>query len=374
MKPTTVIPFLDLKRLNETHTNDFRKDFERVLASGWYILGEEVTRFEDAFAEYCGTKHAIGVANGLDALTLILRGYLALGKLSPGDEILVPANTYIATWLAVLEAGLTPVPVEPDFSTYNLDLAGIQKSVTPKTKGVLIVHLYGRAVPTKALKKWADEKGLLVIEDSAQSHGAIDEGKRSGALGHASGFSFYPGKNLGALGDAGGITTDDDDLADVLRALRNYGSKVKYVNDWRGMNSRLDPLQAAFLTTKLKTLDTDTDERRNIAAQFHDQMKNPHVTLPGIPEDVRRHVWHLFVVRTEKRDALAAHLKERGIGSLIHYPIPPHHQKCMSQFGHLQFPLTEQIHREVLTLPLYPGLSPAEIDHIVDGVNSFAGG
>lgn len=365
-----MIPFLDLKKINLQYQEELEAASRRVIESGWYILGSEVARFEKNYAEYCGTSHAIGVANGLDALTLILRGYLEMGVMSHGDEVIVPANTYIASILAISEAGLVPVLVEPDKETFNIDPNKIEEKITPKTRAVMAVHLYGQAVAMEPIWELAKTHNLKVIEDSAQAHGARYNGKRVGSLGDASGFSFYPGKNLGALGDGGAVTTDDGELAEVIRALRNYGSHKKYENLYVGYNSRLDEMQAAFLDVKLKYLDRENEVRRKIARYYLDNIANPKISLP-VCSDFDSHVWHLFVIRCKERDLLQRHLEENGIASMIHYPIPPHKQQAYRSMNSEHYPLTEAIHDEVLSLPISPVLTEEEAARICDIVNGF---
>lgn len=319
----------------------------RVLNSGWYIAGQELSKFEDEFATYCGTSHCIGVANGLDALILTIRAWKELGKLKSGDEIIVQANTYIASVLAITENGLTPVLVEPDPVTYNLSPESIKSAITSKTKAILPVHLYGQISPMDKIMEIAKTHKLLVLEDCAQSHGALLNGKKAGAWGDAAGFSFYPGKNLGALGDAGAITTNDDELADALKALRNYGSHKKYENLYQGVNSRLDELQAALLAVKLKYLDETNRRRQEIAKAYCSGIINELISLPHLPECISEHVWHLFVIRCDDRDKLQRFLSEKGIQTLIHYPTPPHLQHAYQElgFGEGSFPVTESIHK-----------------------------
>ena len=361
-----MIPFLDLKRINTSHQEAIRAATERVLQSGWYILGQEVSAFERAFAQYCGSRHCIGVANGLEALTLVLKAW----SFAPGSEVIVPSNAYIASVLSVTQASLVPVFVEPDPHTYLLDPARIEAALTPRTKAILPVHLYGRCCSMTAINAVAHRHGLLVLEDAAQAHGAVHDGRRAGNLGHAAGWSFYPSKNLGALGDAGAITTDDDDLADRLRALRNYGSAQKYVNEYVGYNSRLDELQAAVLSAKLPSLDAENKRRRALARLYLTGITNPAVRLPPA-DQIDQDVWHLFVVKHPQRDALREHLRERGIGTDVHYPIPPHQQRAYAQYAHLSLPISEQLHREVLSLPLNPTLTDEEVMVIIDAVNSM---
>ncbi len=365
-----MIPFLSLKDISESFQPEMDEAIAKVVHSGWYIHGAEVSAFEEEFAAFCGARNCIGVANGLDALVLILRAYLEMGKLHAGDEVVVPANTYIASILAISANGLSPVLVEPDPRTFTIDPARIEASLTARTKAIMPVHLYGQVAEMEPILALAFRRGLLVIEDSAQSHGALYHGMRAGSIGDASGFSFYPGKNLGALGDAGAITTNDDGLAECARSLANYGSREKYVNDFKGTNSRLDDIQAAVLRVKLRRLDADNDRRRRIAERYLAGMKNPSVETPQ-DLDKLRHVWHLFVVRSKKRDALQAHLLAKGIQTIIHYPIPPHRQKAYSEWTDREYPITEAIHEEVVSLPMSPLLSDAQIDAVISAVNSF---
>ena len=365
-----VIPFLDLKAINMLMSEELKTAFERVLESGWYINGKELSSFEANFATYCGAKHCIGVANGLDALSLTIRAWKQMGKVKEGDEVLVPANTYIASILSVLENNLTPIFVEPNELTYNFDIKDLKKNITTKSRIILPVHLYGLISEMDEIKELAQQYKLLILEDSAQSHGASINGKRCGSLGDASGFSFYPGKNLGALGDGGAITTSDDELANVLKALRNYGSHEKYKNLYQGVNSRLDELQAAILNVKLIHLDQQTGIRKTIAKSYIDKMINPLITLPQFKNE-EEHVWHLFVVRTSHRNELQKHLAKNGVQTLIHYPIPPHKQKALAQYGHLSLPITEKIHEEVLSLPMGPTLSTEEVSNVISAINTF---
>ena len=370
-----MIPFLDLKSVNNQLRAELVDACTRVIDSGWYIGGNELERFEGDFASYCGTKHCIGVANGLDALILTFRAWKELGRLKEGDEVIVPANTYIASILAITENKLVPVLVEPDAGSFNLCPDKIKAALTPKTRAILPVHLYGRLADMPALIAIARQHKLLVLEDSAQAHGASIDGRRAGNWGDASGFSFYPGKNLGALGDAGAVTTNDDELAQVLRALRNYGSHEKYKNLYQGVNSRLDEIQAAVLCIKLKYLDEQTAHRRKIAQAYMKGIANPSIGLPlesGTSAlTLNSHVWHLFVVRCQQRDALQKHLANHGVQTLIHYPIPPHRQQAYPLWNGLSFPLTEKIHQEVLSLPMGPTLTYEEAHLIVQACNSF---
>lgn len=371
-QPHHIIPFLDLKAINGRLLADIKKSFDAVLSSGFYILGDQVNDFEKEFAEYCGVKHCIGVGNGLDALILILEGYKTLGSMRNGDEVIVPANTYIASILAISKSNLTPVLVEPDINTYNIDPEEIKKHITAKTKAIMPVHLYGQCADMDRINEIATNYNLKVIEDSAQAHGALYNARKAGSLGHASGFSFYPGKNLGALGDGGAVTTDDDKLAEIVQTLRNYGSDVKYKNTWQGVNSRLDELQAAFLRVKLRQLDNDNQKRREAAGKYLGGITNSEIILPSVPAYTRP-VWHLFVVRTGNRNKLQEYLSDKGIETLIHYPIPPHKQQAYRAWNTRSYPLTEKIHREVLSLPMSPVMKESDIDCIIHAVNTFQG-
>lgn len=359
-----MIHFLDLSAPYRELQPEIDAAVARVLASGWYILGPEVEAFEEEWAAYCEARHAVGLANGLDALTLALRA-LDIGA---GDEVIVPSNTYIATWLAVVAVGATPVPVEPDPATHNIDPARIPDAITPRTRALLPVHLYGQPADLDPVVEIARTKGLAVIEDAAQAHGARYKGRRIGAHGDVVCWSFYPGKNLGALGDAGAITTNRADLADRIRVLRNYGSRVKYVNEIQGVNSRLDPLQAAVLRVKLKVLDDWTDRRRHIAAHYMQGLSSTSLTLPHVPEWTEP-VWHLFVIRSADRDALQAGLSKVGIGTLIHYPIPPHRQDAFGTLSKRSLPLAEQLSREVLSLPMGPHLREDEAAAVIEALS-----
>ena len=364
-----MIKFLDLYKVNELHRVEIDEAIKRVLDSGWYLLGKEVEAFEKEFAEYCGTKYCVGTANGLDALTLIFRAYKELGKLKDGDKIIVPANTYIASILSVTANNLKPVLVEPDINTYLLDPKQIEANITPKTKAILPVHLYGRLCDMEAINTIAKRHNLLVIEDSAQSHGAIRNDTRSGAFGNASGFSFYPGKNLGCLGDGGCVTTNDEELAYAIKALHNYGSHKKYHNIYKGVNSRLDEIQAAVLRVKLKYLDEENEKRRKVAKYFCENMKNPLVTLPLLGD--KDEIWHVFPVRVKNRDAFQKYLTNNGIQTIIHYPIPPHKQQAYKEWNNLSFPITEQIHNEIISLPISQVMTDDEIKEIVKIINEY---
>ncbi|WBX38185.1 DegT/DnrJ/EryC1/StrS family aminotransferase [Acinetobacter schindleri] len=370
-----MIPFLDLKSINAQYRAELIEACTRVIDSGWYIGGNELFQFEENFAAYCGTQYCVGVANGLDALILTLRAWIELGRLKAGDEIVVPANTYIASILAISANHLTPVLVEPDTYTCNIDPKKIEAAITSKTRAILPVHLYGQIADMPAILNMAEKYNLLVLEDSAQAHGASITGKKVGNWGHASGFSFYPGKNLGALGDAGAITTNDAELAQMLKALRNYGSHEKYKNLVQGVNSRLDEIQAVMLNVKLKYLDQEIQHRRYIANLYLNGIKNPLVQLPLIntnAEVYEQHVWHLFVVRTQHREALQKHLTNHGIQTLIHYPIPPHQQQAYQEWNNLSYPLTEAMHKEVLSLPIGPTLTGQDAEKIIALVNDWS--
>ena len=365
------IPYLSLKQLNKIYQPMLSEAVEQVVNSGWYLLGENVKRFEEAYARYCGTKHCIACANGLEALVLILKSYKHLHGWQQGDEVIVPANTFIATILAIREAGLTPVLCEPSLKTYLIDPTLIESLVTERTRAILPVHLYGHVCPMSEINAIADKHHLLVIEDAAQAHGAVYGEQRAGALGHAAAFSFYPGKNLGALGDAGCVTTNDDDLASTLRAMANYGSAQKYVNDLPGMNSRMDETQAAALLVKLPSLDAENAYRRQLAERYVSGIQNPLVVLPQLPKNEQEHVFHIFAIRCAHRDKLRDYLKHHGVETLIHYPIPPHQQQAFKEWNQLHYPITERIHKEELSLPLSPILSADDADRIITLINEF---
>lgn len=365
-----MIPFLDLKTINLRHREAFHAALDRVLDSGWLVLGKETDHFEREFADYCGSRHAVGVANGLEAMHLVLRAW----GIGPGDEVIVPSNTYIATWLAVTFAGATPVPVEPVESTFNIDPARVEAAITSRTRAIIAVHLYGQTARVDRLMAIAESRGIKVMEDSAQSHGARLNGRRAGSLADASAFSFYPGKNLGALGDAGAVTTDDAALADRLRVLRNYGSRIKYQNEIVGHNSRLDELQSAFLLAKLPLLDADNARRTFIAQTYNRAFASIRsLTLP-IVDEACESSWHLYVVRHPRRDALAKALADAGVGTMTHYPIPPHLQPAYEALSHLPgaFPIAERIHNEVLSLPIGPTMTDAEVDRVVQAMLACA--
>ncbi|WP_294825248.1 DegT/DnrJ/EryC1/StrS family aminotransferase [uncultured Flavobacterium sp.] len=366
-----MILFLDLQKINSLHQQEIEARMLKVFRSGWYILGNEVTQLETSLANYIGCKNAIGVANGLDALRLIFKAYMELGFMQEGDEVIVPANTYIASLLAITDNRLAPVLVEPGIDTYNIDISKIEDAITSKTKAVMIVHLYGRAVFSEELKALAQKHSLKIIEDNAQAMGAEWNGIKTGNLGDAAGFSFYPGKNLGALGDGGAVATNDDFLAKTIRALANYGSEEKYINKMQGLNSRLDEIQAAVLDVKLQHLDEENEKRRDVAKYYLENITNPEIVLPQLPDNEKEHVWHLFVIRTKNRDRLQHYLRESGIQTLIHYPIPPYRQEAYPELHHLSFPITEQIHDEVLSLPVSPVMSRGEVHKVVETLNDY---
>jgi dTDP-4-amino-4,6-dideoxygalactose transaminase len=366
-----MIKFLDLYKINQNHKVELLQAFERVLDSGWYIMGNELKSFERNFANYTGTHHCIGVANGLDALMLIIRAYKELGLFKDGDEILVPSNTYIASILAISANNLIPVLVEPNIDTYNIDPEKLEQAITERTVAILPVHLYGQLCDMKSILAIANKHHLKVIEDCAQAHGAADDfGTKAGNFGDAAGFSFYPGKNLGALGDAGAITTNDNIIADTLRALLNYGSHVKYQNKFKGVNSRLDELQAALLSVKLKHLNEETANRQLVANRYLSEIKNTKIVLPTVNTH-ESHVWHLFVVRVDDRDEFQSYLTSKGIQTVIHYPIPPHKQDAYKELNHLNFPISESIHSQVVSLPISPVMTSEEIDVVIAAVNQW---
>jgi dTDP-4-amino-4,6-dideoxygalactose transaminase len=345
--------FLDLQQLNLQYQEEIESTLLTVFRSGWYVRGQQVSQFEENFRKYCGTKYSIGVSNGFDALHLIFRAYIELGKLKKGDEVLVPANTYIASALAISHAGLKPILLDPDTSSFNLGVKEISKAITPRTKAILLVHLYGRIAWSEQISALKAKNELLIIEDCAQATGAEWNGIKAGNLGHAGGFSFYPGKNLGAIGDAGAVTTNDAELSSCIKALANYGSDKKYVHDLKGYNARLDEIQAAVLNVKLKYLDGENKKRRAVAQYYLKNIKNEGILLPKSPEDSKEHVWHLFVIRTTQRNELQHYLKRRGIETMIHYPISIHKQKAYHELNHMNLPITEELQNEVLSLPLF---------------------
>ncbi|SFN94896.1 dTDP-4-amino-4,6-dideoxygalactose transaminase [Bizionia echini] len=366
-----MIKFLDLPAINARYEVAFQEKFQQFLKSANYILGPEVQTFEQNFASFCGTKHALGVSNGLDALILIFKAYIVLGELSPGDEVIVPSNTFIASILAVVQADLKPVFVEPDFATFNLDPDKIKKYISPKTKAILAVHLYGQLANMTAINQIAKDNKLLVIEDAAQAHGAKDVfGKRAGNLSDAAAFSFYPGKNLGALGDAGAVTTNNNPLAKIILELRNYGSEKKYVNSRLGYNKRLDALQAAFLSIKLPDLDADNNQRRRIANQYLKGVKNPKIRLPFY-DGSENHVFHLFVVTVDDRTRFITYLESHGVETLIHYPIAPHRQIALHDYAHLKLPIAETMHKNVVSIPISPILSMTDVSTIINLLNAY---
>lgn len=360
-----MIKFLDLKAINEQYRMEMEAAIKRVLDSGWYLLGKEIVNFEKEFSEYCGVKHTIGCANGLDALKLIIQAY----GFGSGDEIIAPANTYIASLISISANGATPVLVEPDINTYLIDPEKIEAAITSRTKAIMVVHLYGRAMDMTRIWEIANKYNLKIIEDSAQSHGAMFDGKRVGNLGDASGFSFYPGKNLGCLGDGGAVTTNDDELAEKIRALRNYGSDVKYHFPYRGTNSRLDEIQAALLRVKLPHLDDDNAIRRRIAERYCSEIKNPNIVLPSLPDDAMQNVWHVFPIRVQNRTEFQQCLSDNGIQTVIHYPIPPHRQPAYVEWHGLTLPITEKIHEEIISLPISPVMTEEEVSKVVDVIN-----
>lgn len=365
-----MIKFLDLEAVNATYAEEIEEAALRVARSGWYLRGEETRRFEEAYAQYIGCRHAIGCGNGLDALRLIFRAYIEMGLLCEGDEVIVPANTYIASILAITDNRLTPVLVEPNIDTLQIDEALIERAITSRTRAILLVHLFGRCAYTKGIGDLCNRHKLLLVEDNAQAHGCSYKGKRTGALGHAAGHSFYPGKNLGALGDAGCVTTNDNALAAVVRALGNYGSEEKYVCKYAGYNSRIDELQAAMLAVKLNHLDEANRHRVAIAELYYKGIVNPLIRLPQhVP--ATNNVYHLFPVFCEERDRLQQYLKEQGIETLIHYPIAPHRQECYREYAHLSLPVTEQLHRTELSLPIGPTMTFGEAQKVIEVINNF---
>lgn len=367
-----MIKFLDLQKINSKYASELKEVASAVIDSGWFLQGDYNKKFEKELAAYIGANHAIAVANGLDALRLILRAYIELGVMAEGDEILVPANTYIASVLAITDNKLKPVFVEPDEDSYNISEKSIEALITDKTKGVLVVHLYGKTSWSADFESLAKKYNLKVIEDNAQAIGAQYKDRKTGNLGDAAGFSFYPGKNLGALGDSGAVTTNDKELASVIRALGNYGSEMKYHNLYKGLNSRMDEIQAAFLSVKLKYIDDENAIRCAIAEKYLAEINNPLIKLPIVRStDKLSHVWHLFVIRCKERDRLQSYLAKHNIQTLIHYPIPPHKQKCYNEYNELKLPLTEQIHEEVLSLPISPVMTAEEIKSVIDVINNF---
>jgi len=368
-----MIPFLDLKKINDSFEPELSAAIKRVLDSGWYLLGNEVKSFESEYAAYIGSKYCIGVANGLDALRLILKAYMELGIMIEKDEIIVPANTYIASILAITDNRLTPIMVEPDISTYNIDPYKIEERITSSTKGLMVVHLYGQNSIHPEIERLVAKYNLRLIEDNAQAQGCFYKEQRTGSIGDAAGHSFYPGKNLGALGDAGAVTTNNEELANIIRALANYGSNEKYVNEFKGLNSRLDEIQAAILRVKLARLDSDNQCRREIAQYYCEKIKLHGAILPFLFSDsiLHSHVWHLFVLRTPFREQLQKYLTENGVQTLIHYPIPPFKQKAYSEWNQYSLPISEKIHSEVLSLPISPVMTKGEAKRIVGLINNY---
>ncbi len=364
------VPFLDLKALNLQYKDEFKQVFDDFLESGWYILGDQVTLFEQKLTQYIGCEHAIGVGNGLDALSLILKGYIELGILEKGDEILLPANTFIATILSVTSNGLIPVFIEPDLITFNIKAEEIRKNITSKSKAIICVHLYGLVSDMDEIKEVAGKNNLLLLEDNAQAIGAEYNGLMTGVLGDAAAFSFYPGKNLGALGDGGAVTTSNKELADTIRALRNYGSEKKYYNQFKGVNSRLDELQASFLNVKLKYLDQENNRRKEIASKYLQGISHSEIKLPYCKQS-ENHVWHLFVIRCSRREELSAYLTEKGVGNMVHYPLAPNLQEAYKEYNHLNLPITQKIHNEVLSLPMYSLLKDEEVNYVIETINNF---
>ncbi|MFC0263748.1 DegT/DnrJ/EryC1/StrS family aminotransferase [Fontibacter flavus] len=368
-----MIKFYDLQKINQQYADELKQAAQEVIDSGWYLFGEKVKNFEKSLQTYLSASNVVTVGNGLDALKLIFQGYIEQGQMQRGDEVIVPANTYIATILSILGAGLMPVFAEPSINTYNLDLDNLESKISKRTKAIIIVHLYGRACWSSEMMSLAEKYGLKVIEDNAQAIGASWGGIKTGTLGHASACSFYPSKNLGALGDAGAVLTSDYQLAAIIRKLANYGSDEKYVHDLKGSNSRMDEIQAAFLDVKLKYLDSENQKRREFATLYFENISHPLVVLPRISDPLQNqeHVWHLFVIRTAKRDALKEHLLKNGIESLIHYPTPPYKQKALKEYSYLHFPITDKIHQEILSLPLSQVSTSEEIHEISEVINKF---
>lgn len=365
-----MIKFLDLKQVTDRHSAEIHEAVKKVIDSGWYLQGKENEKFEADYSAYIGTKHTVGVANGLDALIWIFRAYIEMGIMQEGDEVIVPANTYIASILALTENGLKPVLVEPDIRTYQIDDTKIEEAITARTKAILIVHLYGQCAYTDRIGELCRKYDLKLVEDNAQAHGCLYGGRKTGSLGDAAGHSFYPGKNLGALGDAGAVTTDDEELTRTVRALANYGSARKYVFKYRGRNSRLDEIQAAVLGVKLRHLDEDNARRKEIARYYIENIRNPQIIMPQVA-DWDAHVFHIFPVRCAKRDDLQRYLTEHEVQTIIHYPIPPHQQECYSEWNTLSFPVTERIHREELSLPISPVMTDEEVQQIVEILNKY---
>lgn len=365
-----MIKFLDLEKVTASHGDEINEAVTRVVNSGWYLQGKENEQFEKDYAEYIGTKYCVGCANGLDALIWIFRAYVEMGVMKPGDEVIVPANTYIASILAISENGLVPVLVEPDMDTYQIDPERIEEAITPKTKSILIVHLYGQCAYTDKIGELCKKYNLKLVEDNAQAHGCRFNGRRTGSLGDAAGHSFYPGKNLGALGDAGAVTTDNEELAKVVRAVANYGSTKKYVFKYIGRNSRLDEVQAAVLDVKLKHLEADNERRKQVAEMYIKGITNPAVVTPKVT-DRDSHVFHIFPILTEKRDELQKYLADNGVQTIIHYPIPPHKQECYREWNDRSYPLTEKIALQELSLPISPVITDEEVKEVIRLINAW---
>ena len=365
-----MIKFLDLQKVTAKYTNEIHEAVNRTVDSGWYLQGVENERFESAYAAYIGTKYAVGCANGLDALIWIFRAYIELGIMKTGDEVIVPANTYIASILAISENGLKPILVEPRLDTYQIDDSLIEGRITPRTKAIMIVHLYGQCAYTDRIGEICKRHNLKLVEDNAQAHGCMFKGRHTGSLGDAAGHSFYPGKNLGALGDAGAVTTNDEELAKTIRSVANYGSTRKYVFKYIGRNSRLDEIQAAVLSVKLQHLDNDNACRRSVAQRYIDNIKNPEIIIPTV-FDWNAHVFHIFPIRCKRRNELQRYLTDNSVQTIIHYPIPPHKQECYKDWNNWTFPITEQIHNEELSLPISPVMSDNEVNMVIDLVNAF---
>ena len=366
-----MIPFIDIQAINRRFEESFKNEFQDFLDSGYYILGNQVSAFESRFADYCEAQYCIGVGNGLDALRLILEGYKVLGKLKLGDGVIVASNTYIATIIAIRQAGLKPVLVEVENQTFNFDISALKQAISPSTRVIMPVHLYGQIAPMEQINSLAVDNDLLIIEDAAQAHGATHiNGKRAGNLGHAAGFSFYPTKNLGALGDAGAVTTNDTNLANAIKKLRNYGSSSKYVNELLGVNSRLDEIQASFLSVKLPFLDKDNQARRDIANAYLEGISNPKVVLPCY-DGSKNHVFHLFVVQVASREHFQDYLKDKAIATLIHYPIPPHQQKALQDLKNLRFEVSQTLHQQVISLPISPVMTQLQIEKVINAVNAY---
>lgn len=365
-----MIKFLDLQKVTASHGDEINEAVTRVVNFGWYLQGKENDTFEKNFANYIGTDHCVGCANGLDALIWIFRAYMEMGVMKPGDEVIVPANTYIASILAISENGLVPVLVEPDITTYQINPEKIKAAITPRTKAILIVHLYGQCAYTDEIGELCKKYNLKLVEDNAQAHGCKFKGRRTGSIGDAAGHSFYPGKNLGALGDAGAVTTNDEQLAKIIRAVANYGSAKKYVFKYTGRNSRLDEIQAAVLDVKLRHLDNDNERRKQVAEMYVKGITNPAVITPVVP-DRDAHVFHIFPIRTKKRDELQKYLTDNGVQTNIHYPIPPHKQECYKDWNSWSFPITEQIHAEELSLPISPVITDEEVNEVIRLINAW---